>query len=63
MTSLETSYTKNVTNELSFLMVTDTTHFDIRFGSDSLLDRLWTDWAAGVWLGLWDTSLVRLTRV
>jgi hypothetical protein len=32
MTSLETSYTKNVVNELSFLLVTHTTHFDIRFG-------------------------------
>jgi hypothetical protein len=32
MTSPETLYTKNVTNELSFLLVTHTTHFDIWFG-------------------------------
>jgi hypothetical protein len=37
MTSPETSYTKNVTNELSFLLVTHTTHFDIRFGCYSAL--------------------------
>jgi hypothetical protein len=32
MTSPETSHTKNVVNELSFLLVTHTTDFDIRFG-------------------------------
>jgi hypothetical protein len=32
MTSPETSYTKNIINELSFLLVTHTTHFDMRFG-------------------------------
>jgi hypothetical protein len=32
MTSLETSYMKNITNELSFLLVTHMTLFDIRFG-------------------------------
>jgi hypothetical protein len=32
MTSLETSYTKNVTNERSFLLVTHMTRFDIQFG-------------------------------
>jgi hypothetical protein len=31
MTSPETLYMKNVSNELSFLMVTHTTYFDIRF--------------------------------
>jgi hypothetical protein len=31
MTSPETSYTKNVTNKLSFLLVTHMTRFDIRF--------------------------------
>jgi hypothetical protein len=50
MTSPETSYTKNVTNELSFLLVTHMTHFDIRFGrygflklgygAELILDRL-----------------------
>jgi hypothetical protein len=50
MTSPETLYTKNVSNELSFLSVTHTTCFDIRFGrygflksgfnTDQLLDRL-----------------------
>jgi hypothetical protein len=32
MNSPETLYTKNVVNELSFLLVTHTTCFDIRFG-------------------------------
>jgi hypothetical protein len=50
MTSPETSYTKNITNELSFLLVTRTTHFDIWFGrykflnsgygAELILDRL-----------------------
>jgi hypothetical protein len=50
MTSLETLYTKNVFNELSFLLVTHMTCFDIRFGryvflnQVSVLDRFWTDW-------------------
>jgi hypothetical protein len=37
MTFPETSYTKNVTNKLSFLLVTHMTHFDIRFGRYSIL--------------------------
>jgi hypothetical protein len=37
MTSPETSYIKNVTNEFSFLLVTHTTYFDIRFGHYSIL--------------------------
>jgi hypothetical protein len=32
MTTPATSYTKDVANELSFLLVTHTTCFDIRFG-------------------------------
>jgi hypothetical protein len=32
MTSPEYSHTKNVSNELSFPLVTHTTHFGIRFG-------------------------------
>jgi hypothetical protein len=50
MTSIETSYMKNVTNELSFLLVTHMTHFDIwfgrygilksRFSSGHIMDRL-----------------------
>jgi hypothetical protein len=50
MTSPETSYMKNITNELSFLLVTYTTCFDIRlarygflksgYGADLILDRL-----------------------
>jgi hypothetical protein len=32
MTSQETSYTKNVSNKFSFLLVTHMTCFDIRFG-------------------------------
>jgi hypothetical protein len=50
MTSPETLYTKNVANELSFLLVTHTTRFNIRFGryrfwksgygAELILDRL-----------------------
>jgi hypothetical protein len=50
MTSLETLYTKNVDNELRFLLVTHTTCFNIRFdryeflksgfNTDQVLDRL-----------------------
>jgi hypothetical protein len=50
MSSPETSYTKNVTNKLMFLVVTHTTHFDIWFagyrflksgyGAELILDRL-----------------------
>jgi hypothetical protein len=50
ITSPETVYTKNITNELRFLLVTHTTHFDIRFGrydalkfcfsSGQVMDRL-----------------------
>jgi hypothetical protein len=50
MTSPETSYKKNVANELSFLLVTHTTRFDVRFGrygflksgygAELILDRL-----------------------
>jgi hypothetical protein len=50
----ETSYTKNVTNELSFLLVTHTTCFNIRFGRYNILKpgsisgRFWTDWDTSV---------------
>jgi hypothetical protein len=54
MTSLETSYMKNITNELSFHLVTHTTHFDIRFChygflksgyvAELILDRLMQKW-------------------
>jgi hypothetical protein len=37
MTSLEISYTKNVANELIFLLVTHMTHFNIRFGHHGFL--------------------------
>jgi hypothetical protein len=37
MTSLETLHTKNAVNKHSFLLVTHTTCFDIRFGSNGLL--------------------------
>jgi hypothetical protein len=40
MTSLETLYTKNVTSELSFLLVTHTTYFDIRFGRYGILNQV-----------------------
>jgi hypothetical protein len=50
MTSSETSYMKHVTDELSFLLVTHMTRFDIRFGrygflksgygAELILDRL-----------------------
>jgi hypothetical protein len=58
MTSPETSYMKNVTNELSFLLVTHTTRFDIRFhrhgflksgyGAEMILDRLMQKWNSQV---------------
>jgi hypothetical protein len=38
MTSQETSHTNNVANELSFPLVTHTTHFDIRFGRYDILN-------------------------
>ncbi len=37
MTSPETLYMNNVSNELSFVLVTHTTHFDIRFGHYGIL--------------------------
>jgi hypothetical protein len=37
MTSLETSHTKSVTNELCFPLVTHMTHFDIRFSRYGIL--------------------------
>jgi hypothetical protein len=37
MTSPEILYTKNVVNELNFLLVTHTTCFDIRFDRDEFL--------------------------
>jgi hypothetical protein len=46
----ETLYTKNVTNELSFPLVTHLTHFDIWFGRYGIFklgsssNRFWTDW-------------------
>jgi hypothetical protein len=38
MTSPETLYMENVANELNFLLITHTTHFDIRFGCYSILN-------------------------
>jgi hypothetical protein len=38
MTSLETSYAKNVANELRFMLVTHTTHFNVRFGRYGILN-------------------------
>jgi hypothetical protein len=37
MTSPKTLHMKNVTNELSFALVTHMTHFDIRFGCYGIL--------------------------
>jgi hypothetical protein len=37
MTILETSHKKNVTNKLSFPLVTHTTHFDKQFARYSIL--------------------------
>jgi hypothetical protein len=60
--SPETSYTKNVTNELNFLLVAHTTCFDIRFGrhgiliSGSISGRFWTGWHTTVWSGFWATK-------
>jgi hypothetical protein len=44
MTSLQTSYTKNVTNELRFLLVTPTACFDIRFGRYGILNLQFQVW-------------------
>jgi hypothetical protein len=38
MTSTETSDIKNVANELSFLLVSHTIHFDMRFGCYGILN-------------------------
>jgi hypothetical protein len=44
MTSPEISYRKNVTNELRFLLVTDMTCFNIRFGRYGILKSgFWVD--------------------
>jgi hypothetical protein len=58
MTSPETSYIKNVANELSFLLVTYMTHFNIQFGrygflksgycAELILDRLMQKWNSQV---------------
>jgi hypothetical protein len=37
MTFIETSHTENVTNKLSFPLVTHTTHFDKRFSCYNIL--------------------------
>jgi hypothetical protein len=50
MTSPETLYTKNVVNELSFLLITHTDYFDTRFGCYEFLnlgydaELFWTAW-------------------
>jgi hypothetical protein len=50
MTTPETLYTKNAVNELSFLLVTHTDYFDIRFGCYGFLnlgygaELFWTAW-------------------
>jgi hypothetical protein len=58
MTSPETSYMKNVANELSFLLVTHTARFNIQFGrygflksgyrAELILDRLMQKWNSQV---------------
>jgi hypothetical protein len=58
MTFSETSYTKNVVNELSLLSVTHMTRFDIWFGhygllnsgysAELILDRLMRGWNSQV---------------
>jgi hypothetical protein len=59
MTSPETSYMKNVTNDLSFLLVTHTTHFDIWFGRYGTLNSCFSS----AWSGFWATKWVKLARV
>jgi hypothetical protein len=69
MTFPENSHTKNITNELNFLLVTYVTHFDIRFGCYDILnhalvlDTLWTDWTIDVRSGFKATKWVRLAKV
>jgi hypothetical protein len=61
MTSSETSYMKNVANELRFLLVTHTTCFDIRFGRYGALKFCFSSgqamdsWTAGIWSAFWTT--------
>jgi hypothetical protein len=69
MTSIETLYRNNVVNELSFLLVTHTTSFDIRFGhygflepclsSGQTMDRLVDRWLVRLFAIRW----VKLVRV
>jgi hypothetical protein len=69
MTSPKNPHTKNVTNELSFPLVTHMTHFGKRFGrygilnTAPVLDRLRTDWIAFVQSGFNATKWVKLARV
>jgi hypothetical protein len=69
MTTPETSYMKNIAHKLSFLLVTHTTHFGVRFGryvalnfcfsSGHVVDRL----DCRIWSGFWSTRWVSLTIV
>jgi hypothetical protein len=63
MTSPETLHTKNVSNELSFPLVTHMTHFDIRFGCYGILKYCFGSRPAFVRSGFWATRWVRLARV
>jgi hypothetical protein len=48
MTSPETSYMKNVTNKLSFLLITHMTHFNIRFGRYGILNSYFSSGQVGL---------------
>jgi hypothetical protein len=66
MTSPETFYMKNVTNELSFLLVTHTICFDIRFTRYGFLKSGFSAGQigyTGVCSGFWATRWVKLAGV
>jgi hypothetical protein len=66
MTSLVTLYTKNVANELSFLLVTHITCFDIRFSRYGFLKSGFSAGQigyTGAWPSFWATRLVKLAGV
>jgi hypothetical protein len=48
MTFLETSHMKIVANELSFPLVTHTTHFDMRFGCYGILKSCFSSGQIGL---------------
>jgi hypothetical protein len=66
MTSSEILYTKIVFKELSFLVLTHTTYFDIRFGRYRFLKSGFTvghTRCTGAWSGFWAKRCAKLVGV